>query len=119
MISRRALAFLAVTVVLGAGCNVITLDEYPCPPGGTTLSYDNFGFAFMENYCNSCHSAPDGERNGAPDDFVFATQADVIAHADRIFARAADTNDSMPPGPDTIPMTQRVDLANWLACGAH
>ncbi len=109
---------VALSAVLGAGCNVVSLDDYPCPPGGTTLTYDNFGLSFMATWCNSCHSAPNGERSGAPDDFVFATHADVIAHKDRIFARSADTNDSMPPGPDTIPPQQRIDLANWLACGA-
>lgn len=108
-----AFAFAAL-----GGCNVVSLEDYPCPPGGTGLTYDNFGKPFMQEYCNRCHSAPDGQRNGAPDDFVFDTHADVIAHADRIFARAADTNDSMPVGPDIIPHSLRVDLANWLACGA-
>ncbi len=112
-----AIAGLALTALMS--CNLVTLDEYPCPDGGTTLSYVNFGYHFMEEWCNSCHSAPDGARNGAPDAYVFATQADVIEYKDRIFARAADTNNSMPPGPDMIPSQQRVDLAIWLACGAR
>ncbi len=115
MSSRLALVFASL---LAAGCNLVTLDEYPCPDGGTDLTYENFGYYFMLEYCDRCHSAPDGQRNGAPDDDVFATQAEVIAHKARIFARAADTNDSMPIGPDTIPSQQRVNLANWLACGA-
>jgi hypothetical protein len=115
MLSR---VLLASAVISAAGCNLVTIDQYPCPPGGTTLTYDNFGKEFMGEWCNSCHSAPDGQRNGAPDSFVFDTQAGVIAHKDRIFARAADTNNSMPVGPDVIPMSMRVDLANWLACGA-
>jgi hypothetical protein len=115
----RAHAGLAVTALaIFGGCNLVTIDEYPCPEGGTTLTYENFGRLFMAEYCNVCHSAPDGQRNGAPDDFVFATHAEVIAHKDRIFARAADTNNSMPVGPDKIPPGLRVDLANWLACGA-
>jgi uncharacterized membrane protein len=110
----------AIAALVGSGgCNLVTLDEYPCPSGGTTLTYANFGRQFMAEWCNGCHSAPDGQRNGAPDDVTFTTQADVLAHKDRIFARAADTNDSMPTGPDMIPAEQRVDLANWLACGAH
>jgi hypothetical protein len=108
----------AIAMATFGGCNVVTIDDYPCPPGGTKLTYENFGQPFMAEYCNVCHSAPDGQRNGAPDDFVFTTHADVIAHKDRIFARAADTNDSMPVGPDRIPAGLRVDLANWLACGA-
>jgi hypothetical protein len=114
---RRALSALALASLL-ASCNLVSIDDYPCPTGGTTLTYKNFGQAFMIQYCNSCHSAPDGDRNGAPDDFVFDTQAEVQADAARIFARAADTNDSMPPGPNEIPDAQRVNLAIWLACGA-
>ena len=113
-----ARTILAVTVLLAAGCNVVTLDEYPCPPGGTTLTYESFGQSFMAAYCNRCHSAPDGQRYGAPADFVFDTRAEIIAHEDRIFARAADTNDSMPPGPDSVPAAERMRLADWLACGA-
>jgi len=43
----------------------------------------------------------DGERYGAPSNFVFDTQAGVIAHKDRIFARAADTNNSIAHRPPT------------------
>ena len=113
-----ARVLLTLAPLLAAGCNLVTIDEYPCPDGGTTFTYENFGAPFMTDYCNRCHSAPDGQRNGAPDSDVFATHAEVVAHAARIFARAADTNDSMPTGPDTIPPQLRVDLANWLACGA-
>jgi hypothetical protein len=115
---NRAFVLGLAAFGLAGGCNIVTLDEYPCPPGGTALTYENFGAPFMASYCNSCHSAPNGDRNGAPDDFVFDTQAEVIAHKDRIFARSADTNDSMPPGPDEIQPVFRVNLAIWLACGA-
>jgi hypothetical protein len=118
MPSRLVVALALVSSLLVADCDLVTIDEYPCPDGGTTLTYENFGAIFMNEFCNRCHSAPNGQRNGAPDDDVFATQAEVIAHKARIFARAADTNDSMPIGPNTIPSQLRVDLANWLACGA-
>jgi hypothetical protein len=116
--ATRARSMLAVMVVAASGCNLVTIDEYPCPPGGTTLTYESFGQSFMAAYCNRCHSAPEGQRSGAPADFVFDTLADVRAHKDRIFARAADTNDSMPTYPATVPGEQRVRLAEWLACGA-
>jgi uncharacterized membrane protein len=117
---RRAVATLLAIAITAAtsSCNVVELSDYPCPSGGTKLTYDNFGIVFMAQNCNTCHSAPDGQRSGAPDDVRFDTHAEVIQWKDRIFARAADTNDSMPPGPDTIPADQRVNLANWLACGA-
>lgn len=109
---------LAALALLGAGCNVVSIDEYPCPKGGTTLTWENFGQSFMASYCNRCHSAADGDRYGAPDGYDFSTHAGVVAYKDRVFIRAADTNDSMPPGPDTIPSRARMKLAEWLACGA-
>lgn len=114
----RLASVVVLLALLVPGCNLVTIDQWPCPPGGTTLTYESFGKGFFIDYCNSCHSAPNGERNGAPDDFVFDTHADVIAHKDRIFARSAATNDSMPPGPYPPPIKARDDLANWLACGA-
>jgi uncharacterized membrane protein len=108
----------AALALAAAGCNVETLADYPCPPGGTTLTYGSFAQPFFVGYCNTCHSAPNGQRNGAPDDYVFDTQAEIVSHADRIFALAADTNTGMPPGPEGVPSAERVRLAEWLACGA-
>ena len=114
-----ALAFTAaVAAIVSGGCNAITIDQWPCPPGGTTLTWDNFGQGFFEQYCDSCHSAPDGQRNGAPDNYVFGTREAVVALKDRIFANSAATNDAMPPGPDGPPSNVRDELADWLACGA-
>jgi hypothetical protein len=118
----RALAALVSLAALAAlasgGCNDISIDQWPCPPGGTTITYESFGAGFFAEYCNSCHSAPDGQRNGAPDDYVFATHAEVVALRASIFANSAATNDAMPPGPEVIPLPVRDNLANWLACGA-
>jgi hypothetical protein len=109
---------LALTALLAASCNVVTLEDWPCPPGGTKLTYYNFGGAYFSSYCNSCHSAPDGQRNGAPDDENFSTLAGIRAHKDLIFVNAAASNDAMPPGPDAPPIAERNQLADWLACGA-
>jgi len=117
--TARSIALLvALGSLVAAGCNTISLDQWPCPPGGTTLTYENFGGPYFASYCNSCHSAPDGQRNGAPDDETFGTLADIRAHKDIIFVNAAATNDAMPPGPDAPPLSQRDRLADWLACGA-
>ena len=43
---------------------------------------------------------------------------DVRRFRDRIFARAAIDNDSMPPGPDDPSLQERIMLADWLTCGA-
>src|SRR3954447_2257246 len=115
MRARLALALLSLTL---SGCLFQSLDDVACPTGGTTLTYEIFGNTSFAGYCNRCHSADLGMRDGAPDNFVFATAADVRAHKERIFARSAGPNDSMPPGPDDPPREARDQLSEWLSCGA-
>jgi uncharacterized membrane protein len=90
------------------------IDPALCPES-STLTYESFGQSFMADYCNRCHSEG---KSGAPRAFRFDTVDEVRAHADRIFARAAGANVSMPPGPDDPPADERAQLAEWLACGA-
>jgi uncharacterized membrane protein len=117
LVSALALSLLAA--LSASACRAATtIDDYPCPPGGTTLTYDDFGRDFLANNCQRCHGAPTSERNGAPGDFDFGTLEQVRAHEDRIFARAAADNTTMPPGPDDPPEEERQKLAEWLACGA-
>jgi hypothetical protein len=114
-----ALASLLVFGTLAfSGCTILELDQTPCPTGGTKLTYENFGKAFFTGYCNTCHSAPDGERRGAPEAYVFGSVDEIRINKVRIFRDSAGTNDSMPPGPDDPPLAQRDQLAEWLACGA-
>jgi uncharacterized membrane protein len=107
-----------VSLVALAGCNVVEIDDYPCPQGGTELTYESFGASFLAAHCNSCHAAGSTSREGAPPDYVFDTAEQVRKHKARIFARSATTNVSMPPGPDDPPEIGREKLAEWLACGA-
>lgn len=111
------LAVLALPLVTGIHCGD-TLDEYACPEGGTSLTYDNFGQTFFAGYCNQCHAAAVLDRQGAPPSFSFDTRAQIGAHKERIFARAAGDNASMPPGPDDPPEGERDRLAEWLVCNA-
>ena len=112
---KLALALL----VLGA-CDPppVEMSEFPCPPAGTQLTWDNFGQEFLDVNCNTCHAADEGHRHGAPAGYVFDTREGVLAHRDRSFVRAATTNTSMPPGPVDPPADERDRLAEWLACGA-
>jgi uncharacterized membrane protein len=115
MFDNRWLALL----LLVAACKAETsIDDYPCPPRGTTLTYDSFGSTFLAENCQTCHGQGSGDRKGAPPGFDFGTLADVRAHKARIFARAAADNVTMPPGPDDPPASERTKLAEWLACGA-
>lgn len=109
---------LLLAIAPSAGCEVLEIDDFPCPPGGTKLTYAGFGGTFFAANCNRCHSAPSGEREGAPEGYVFDTVEQVRQHKDRIFARSAGPNASMPIGPDDPPREQRDKLAEWLACGA-
>lgn len=105
----------ALLLVLAGCTSTMTMDEYPCPPGGTQLTYESFGRDFFATNCNSCHS---NAREGAPASFRFDTLDDIRLHGEHIFARAAASNTTMPPGPVDPPAIDRDHLAEWLACGA-
>ena len=109
-----------VALLVFAACtdSAVTIDEYPCPPTGTPLTYESFGRAFLTTECNDCHNASESYRHGAPESYRFDTVEDVRRLRDRIFVRAAALNTSMPPGPEDPPADERERLAEWLACGA-
>lgn len=109
---------LVAALTLGACVEIDSLDDYPCPDGGTSLDYASFGEPFLEKWCNACHSAPEGDRQGAPSDVRFDSVEDVRRWRERIFERSALGNDSMPPGLGDPPAEERRRLAEWLACGA-
>ena len=116
MKARALLPAVALALSVASGCGVqvgTPIDEHPCPPGGTTLTYDDFGQTFFETWCVRCHGGPNGYSSRA-----FTTADSIRAQADRIFLNAAADNTFMPPGPDGPPSTQRDQLADWLACGA-
>jgi uncharacterized membrane protein len=113
---RSLLPSLALLAL--ASCGYQTIDEATCPPEGTKLTYASVGQPFFARYCNFCHSAENSGRQGAPDNYVFDTRTQILKHKDRIFARSAGDNDSMPPGPDDPPIEERDQLAEWLVCGA-
>ncbi|MDB4956599.1 MAG: hypothetical protein JWO36_4168 [Myxococcales bacterium] len=109
---------LALALLASCATAPLEIQDYPCPPQGTTLTYASFGQRFIDTNCSTCHSASAGSRHGAPENFQFDTIEDVHHRADRIFVRAAATNTSMPPGPVDPPPDERDKLAEWLACGA-
>lgn len=106
-----------VIAVLAAGCidTAVPIEDMPCPPEGTQLTYETFGAQFLDTHCNSCHTT---SRHGAPRSFRFETLDDIRLHSARIFIRAAGPNTTMPPGPTDPPADERDQLAEWLACGA-
>lgn len=109
--------FNVLPLVLASCSSGPTLEEASCPPGGTTLTYENFGKSFLDTHCQGCHGGA-RDRKGAPSGYSFSTRAEAHEFRDRIFARAAMSNTTMPPGPDDPPRAERDKLGEWLACGA-
>lgn len=117
--SRSRLFFASLFLLAGLGCKPFAeLSDHPCPPQGTPLTYANFGATFLNSYCQSCHASTAQDRKGAPGDFLFDTREQVLRQRERIFVRSAAGNDSMPPGPIDPSLSERNQLADWLACGA-
>ncbi len=120
-------ALLAALAIL-AGCEEKPLfgppTESVCPPT-QTLSYENFGKPFMENYCTECHdSQKRGEdRQGATSFHDFDTIYGIRAVSEHIDLTSAAgptgiVNDSMPPDGDPTPtLEEREQLGEWIACG--
>jgi hypothetical protein len=92
-----------------------------CPDDGSTLTYENFGKKFMQDYCLRCHSVDSKDRQGAPDDHNFDTLADVDfmkAHIDQYAGSGPKaTNTKMPMGDPKPTVEERQKLSEWLACG--
>ena len=84
-----------------------------CPDGGTTLTYANFGAAFINVYCVQCHGPARTEKG-----IALNTASLVRSHAD-VCTLAAGVGTSMPPAQSAAPTAdERKDLAQWLSCGA-
>jgi uncharacterized membrane protein len=112
-------ASLALVLAALAAClpSTETIDDATCPED-SELTYDNFGAEYLATYCQRCHASAAADRNGAPSSITFDTVEEVRDHMDRIYARAAGDNTSMPPGTDDPPAAEREMLGEWLACGA-
>jgi hypothetical protein len=136
---RDAAAWLLVSVSVSAGCAADTSDGAPntepiapitglssgatCPPM-STLTYDNFGQMFFATYCLGCHSVTiTGPKRQAPPgrDFDDLSNVRMWAHLIDQQAAAGPTaaHEVMPPAPPRPTLEQRMQLGEWLACGAR
>jgi uncharacterized membrane protein len=92
-------------------------------PNNSTLTYDNFGKKFMQDYCLRCHSQSlnGAARMGAPSDHNFDSLANIQAMAMHIDAKAGSgpnaTNTAMPPSNPKPTAAERTRLSEWIACG--
>ncbi|HEY1551881.1 MAG TPA: hypothetical protein VGG28_28845 [Kofleriaceae bacterium] len=114
---------LVIAIALAAGCDDGTPTGSTCPTSNAP-TYGSFGQVFFTKYCASCHSSSAANRNGAPDDFNFDTEAEIKQHAADIDTEAASgpkaTNTAMPELDADVPqgpsMDDRVLLGQFLAC---
>ena len=96
-----------------------TFAERPCPARFISELRELRRPGSLLTYCTGCHHSgiPDGERQMAPLAVNFDRVQDVRLQIQRVWARAADHNETMPPfgaGDDE----ERALLGEWLACGA-
>lgn len=84
-------------------------------PTTSTLTYANFGEAFMQDHCLACHSAH------GPESPKFDSIAEIRAASGDIDRAAAAgpsaVNTYMPDG-SSVDEAERRKLGEWLACGA-
>lgn len=83
--------------------------------GAPVVTWDNFGSAFLIQSCDACHAATAPDRQGAPESAVFDTEEQALALADRILARAAGDEPTMPPM-GGVSEDDRTLLEIWLTC---
>ncbi|MBK7539554.1 MAG: c-type cytochrome [Myxococcales bacterium] len=133
--SRRVLFLLALLSLPflmahgGGGCGGDEESVFGPPtqsacPNGSTITYANFGQAFMTQYCTRCHSSElvGAARNGAPKFHDFDTVGGIRSVSDHVDQTAASgpasTNTSMPPSGPIPTEDERKKLGEWLQCGA-
>lgn len=105
--------FLPAWLVACAGP---TVDSAACDP--EVDGWANFGEGFVRQECQVCHASDATERHGAPPEVTFDTEAEVLARASRILARAAADPPTMPPTGATR-ASDRARLRRWLTCAAQ
>ena len=108
----RVLCVAGALVACGSGPGDATGSTCPTT---STLTYANFGEAFMQDHCLSCHSAH------GPESPKFDSLAEIRAASSDIDRAAAAgpkaVNTYMPDGA-SVAEAERRKLGEWLACGA-
>lgn len=86
----------------------------PCY-GAPTVTYANFGRAFMTGACQACHASTAADRYDAPASVTFDDVDQCWDWADRILARATGDDPGMPPQ-GGVTEDDRQLLYWWLTC---
>jgi uncharacterized membrane protein len=101
--SILALALVACT----SGAQSTGIAQVSCPTD-STLTYANFGSAFMTSNCLSCHTSKDSP--------TLTSQGQIKVNASRILDAAVYT--TAMPQDSNMAVAEREMLGEWLACGA-
>ena len=111
--SRLALLVVLSAATLLAACGSSGEATGATCPADSTLTYENFGQAFVLTNCLSCHTSREQP--------MLTTLTAIQAHLDEIDQAAAAgpnaVNTSMPDGA-SVSTAERTKLGEWLACGA-
>ena len=94
---------------------VVDEEDLRCPNDAPIETWETFGQGFLLAQCQGCHASSTPERFGAPEEVVFDTREDAIFYKDRILARAAGTDPTMPPNGGSSD-EDRERLRLWLTC---
>ena len=80
------------------------------------LTYENFGAAFLAEYCTGCHGSlqKESQRSNAPAGVDFDSWAAVLEWSPRISERALGSRDMPPAGQPGIDELSRFD--EWMEC---
>ena len=84
-------------------------------PADSTLTYTNFGQAFIQGHCSACHSANGPE---SPKLDTLAQVQGAKGDIDRSAAAGPNAVNTYMPEGASVSEAERRKLGEWLACGA-
>jgi len=122
---RRAVALLWAALLTGAGgCLAAETESEGEAESGVLAcedapvdTWETFGRGFLTTHCNGCHAATTLDRRGAPEDLVFDSEDDALAHKAALLSSAGHAEPRMPPTGGTTEQ-ERLRLRIWLSCFA-
>ncbi len=103
-----------------SGSTTNPIEPIECPPD-SSLTYENFGKPFTDDYCAGCHAADKkgAERQKAPPEDIFDTVEQIREGADELTELVVEST-KMPFATAKKQPTkgERAMFGEWLACGA-
>jgi uncharacterized membrane protein len=98
-------------------CGIAPAEDTACDPEVPSITWETFGEGFVTTHCQGCHASSSSDRQGAPEDVVFDSEADALWWRDAILDATASDPARMPPA-GGIDRDDRERLTIWLTCFA-